>query len=124
MSEGVATAVNDTCNQWTIDEIASTLYRERKMPTIAMMRRRFRTGGYEGMINYLTAASLVRFIDKRYGRSRLRELWQSGGMGGVQRVLGVSVLTLEKAWRNEIGARRGVSSWSVMSRTIEAEGCE
>ena len=124
MSEGVATAVNETCNRWTIDEIAATLYRERRLPTIAMMRRRFRTGGYEGMINYLSAASLVRFVDNRYGRSKLRELWQSGGMSHVDQVLGVSALTIEKRWRDKVAAQRSSGTWTTMARTIEAEGCE
>ena len=124
MSEGVATAAAGRCNRWTIDQLAGALYRERQLPTISSMRRRFRTGGHEGTAYYLSAASLVLHIDREYGRDKVRELWRSGGMSNVNSVLGVTQLTLESEWRRSLSAQPRIGRWKDIARTIEAEGCE
>ena len=124
MSEGVATAAVGRCNKWEIDGIASALYRDRQLATIDEMRRRFRTGGTQGTINYLSAGSLVSFIDKTWGRDKLRELWQSRGMSGAQQVLGVSPLVIEQRWRDSVMREPPAASWHVISRSIAQSGCE
>ena len=124
MSEGVATAAVGGCRDWTLDAIAAALYRDRQLATIAEMRRRFRNGGTQGAIHYLSAGSLVEFIDRTWGRDKLRELWQSGGMGGAGRVLGVTPLALEQRWRSHVAEQTTPERWNAMRRQIAALGCE
>ena len=124
MSEGVATAAVGGCRDWTLDEIAAALYRDRQLATISEMRRRFRNGGTQGAIHYLSAGSLVEFIDRTWGRDKLRQLWQSGGMGGAERVLGVTPLTLEQRWRSHVAEQAGAVSWGVIRRRVATLGCE
>lgn len=124
MSEGVATAAAGGCREWTLDEIAAALYRDRQLPTISEMRRRFRTGGTRGTIHYLSAGSLVEFIDRTWGRDKVRQLWQSGGMGAAERVLGVTPLTLEQRWRSHVAEQAGEVSWGMIRRSVAALGCE
>ena len=124
MSEGVATAAAGGCNRWTIDELAGVLYRERELPTIAAMRRRFRTAGIMGAAYYLSAASLILHIDRTYGRDKVREMWQNGGMANVHRTLGITPLTLEREWRKHLSSQPIKGRWREMSRVIDSEGCE
>lgn len=124
MSEGAATAAVGGCRDWTLDEIAAALYRDRQLATISEMRRRFRNGGTQGAVHYLSAGSLVEFIDRTWGRVKLRELWQSGGMGGAERVLGVTPLTLEQRWRSHVAEQTAPEQWNAMRRQVAALGCE
>lgn len=124
MSEGVATAAVGGCRDWTLDAIAAALYRDRQLATISEMRRRFRNGGTQGTIHYLSAGSLVEFIDRTWGRDKVRQLWQSGGMGAAERVLGVTPLTLEQRWRSHVAQQAGEVSWGVIRRSVAALGCE
>jgi hypothetical protein len=124
LSEGVATAAAGHCRDWSIQGIASSLYRDRQLATIDDMRRRFRTGGTQGTVHYLSAGSLVLFIDETWGRDRLRELWQSKGMSGAQNVLGVSPLVVEQRWRRRVSSEPPAAPWSVISREVARTGCE
>ena len=124
MSEGVATAAVGKCHGWSIDEAAAAMYRARKLPTIAVMRRRFKTAGIEGAEHYLASASLILYIDREYGRAKVKELWQNRGLANAQQILGVSTLTLESQWRKTVASHRSPASWEVMSRAIDKEGCE
>ena len=124
LSEGVATAAAGRCNAWSIEGIASALYRDRQLATIDEMRRRFRTGGTQGTVHYLSAGSLVTFIDETWGRDRLRELWRSKGMSGAQNVLGVSPLVIEQRWRRRVSGEAPAAPWSVISREVARAGCE
>lgn len=124
LSEGVASLSAGGCRDWTIDQIGAALYHDRLLATIPEMRKQFRTGGIQGAVNYLSAASLVSFIDQTWGRDRLRELWRSGGMGGAQQVLGASPLAIERRWRMRVAGGRAPATWSAMSREIERYGCE
>ena len=124
MSEGVATAAVGGCRDWTLDEIAASLYRDRQLATITEMRQRFRNGGTQGAIHYLSAGSLVEYIDRTWGRDKLRQLWQSGGLGGVGPVLGVTPLALEQRWRSHVAEQAGTVSWRVIRRSVAALGCE
>lgn len=123
LSEGVATASAGRCRDWTIDEIAAALYRTRELATTTTLRRRFRTGGTEGVVHYLSAASLVLYVDETFGRAALKELWQSG-LAGVDRVLGVSALELERRWRAHVAHVEAPERWASIARAINRAGCE
>lgn len=124
MSEGVATAAVGGCRDWALDEVAAALYRHRQLATITEMRRRFRNGGTQGTIHYLSAGSLIEFIDRTWGRDKIRQLWRSGGMGGADRVLGVTPLALEERWRSHVAEQVAPQNWNVMRRQVAALGCE
>ena len=123
LSEGLATAAAGRCNAWGIDEIAAALYRDRQLATIAGMRRRFRTGGTQGAVHYISAGSLVQFIDRTWGRERLRHLWKSG-MAGARQSLGASSLAVEQRWRAHVSNQRPQAGWPSIARQIERTGCE
>jgi hypothetical protein len=124
LSEGLATAAVGGCNEWSLDEIAAALYRDRQLATISELRRRFRNGGREGAAHYVSAASLILFIDREFGRDRTRRLW-SQGLRSVTDVLGVSALTLEQRWRSAVSADSPAPvRWSAVAAEINREGCE
>jgi hypothetical protein len=57
---------------------------------------------------YAQSASVVRYLQNRYGNQRLRDLLMSYGdgadcNGGVQRVLGLSLSELEARWLASVG---------------------
>ncbi len=124
LSEGVATAAVRGCGPWTIAQAAASLYREGELATIADMRRRFATGGTRGAAHYLSAGSVVTFIDETWGRDRLRQLWQSGGLASSQAVLGISTLQLEQRWRAHVVREKPTARWAEMARQIARAGCE
>lgn len=124
MSEGIATAAVGGCRDWTLNEIAAALYRDRQLATIPEMRRRFRNGGTQGAIHYLSAGSLIEFIASMWGRDRLRELWRSGGMAGAERVLGITPLALEQRWRAHVARLTSGVRWRTIQREVAALGCE
>lgn len=124
LQEGVATAAVRGCHEWTLEEAAASLYREGELATIPDMRRRFKTGGTQGAAHYLSAGSLVTFIDEKWGRDRLRQLWQSGGLASAQSVLGLSTLQLEQRWRTHVVREKAPLRWRDMARQIARAGCE
>jgi hypothetical protein len=123
LSEGLATASAGGCAGWSIDELAAALYREKELATTAVLRRRFRTGGNQGIVHYISAGSLVLYIDQTFGRAKLKELWASG-LAGVERVLGVSALELERGWRDHVAVSEPPARWTSIVREINRGGCE
>jgi hypothetical protein len=124
MSEGIATAAAGGCLDWTIEEIAASLYRNRELATIGVLRRGFRTGGIQGIVHYVSAGSLLLYVDAVWGRDKLRELWRSGGLAASDRVLGMSPLELERRWRASIASVEPPAKWSIIAREINRRGCE
>jgi len=124
LSEGTATFAAGGCGVWTIDEIGSALYKEGRLATISELRRNFTLAGERGAANYLSAASLVSFVDSEFGRVKLREVWSSGGLENARQTLGIGVGALEQRWRRHLSRKSSPQSWKEMSKEIELRGCE
>jgi hypothetical protein len=122
LSEGVATASTGECRGWTIDEVAAALYREKQLATTTELRRRFRTGGNQGIVHYISAGSLVLYIDESFGRAKLKELWKSG-LAGADEILEITALELERRWRNHIALIVPPARWEKMRKEINLYGC-
>lgn len=124
LSEGTATFAAGSCGVWTIDQIGAALYKEGRLATISELRRNFTLAGDRGAVNYLSAASLVSFVDSEFGRAKLRELWTSGGLERARQTLGIGVGALEQRWRQHLSRKTSPQSWKEMSKEIELRGCE
>jgi hypothetical protein len=124
LSEGVATAASGGCRGYTFDDLAAALDRASRLASFEELRHRFTYAGEGGAEHYVEAASVVTYIDRVYGRKRLREFWASGGLGGVERSLGVDVTTLEMRWRTEIANHIAPPSWARIWSDIRVHGCE
>lgn len=73
---------------------------------------------------YLEAASLVAYVDRAFGRDRLRALWPVGGFRDIENRLGVDAATLERRWRADIAQRTASASWPTIWRATQSKGCE
>jgi hypothetical protein len=124
LSEGLATAAVPTCRGRSVEEIAATLNRERLLVPLESLRSAFTVKGEKGVVHYFEAASLVRYIDRVYGRTRLRALWSNGGLVRAPQTLGVDALTLERRWRDSIAHAKPRTTWPALWKEIRAFGCE
>jgi hypothetical protein len=120
----VATQAAGGCGGRAVDDVAAVLLREHMLPSVDTLRRAFDVRGRTGAAQYLASASLVGYVDRVYGRPRLRALW-SGGLRDVRRVLGVEADVLERDWRATLARRPAPAvSWAGLWTAIAARGCE
>jgi hypothetical protein len=89
LSEGVASVAGGQCRGWSFDDVAAALDRDHRPVPLDSLGD-FVFAGETGAAYYLESASVVSFIDRTYGRRRLREFWRTGGFGGIERSLGVT----------------------------------
>jgi hypothetical protein len=123
ISEGVATVAAGGCRGYRIDDVGAVLARDRRLVSIDSLRR-FVFAKEEGAISYLSAASLVSFIDRSFGRAALREFWRHGDFDGARKTLGVDAATLEARWRADAGSRIPRTTWRRLWPSIHSHGCE
>jgi hypothetical protein len=87
------------------------------------LRRAFSFGGEVGVVHYYEAASLVRYIDRTYGRKKLRAIWTSG-LDDSGRILGIAPDSLESKWRATLSNVAPKMSWPKWWARVKARGCE
>jgi hypothetical protein len=99
-AEGVATAAaGSACYGYDFDAIAGYRLRQGKLPGLrAMADNVFR---YDEATTHYSAASFVRFVERRYGPDGVRMLWHSGLARGAA-ALGTSLGRLEKEWHDTL----------------------
>jgi hypothetical protein len=89
MSEGVATLAAGGCGGYTIDAMVATLDHEKKLIPLETLWHHFDVRGEVGVIYYMEAASLFAFVDRAFGRQKLKEFWPVGrgkrGSGRIRR---------------------------------------
>ncbi|HEV7388476.1 MAG TPA: hypothetical protein VGN73_07695, partial [Gemmatimonadaceae bacterium] len=124
LSEGLATAAVPSCRGLSTEEMAAVLDRARLLVPLDTLRQDFTVAGEEGVVHYYQSASLVRYIDRVYGRDRLRALWAAGGLVNVTGILGIDAQTLERNWRASIARTPAHTSWPALWSEIRAFGCE
>ena len=110
LSEGLATASVPTCGGLPSEAVVAMLDRAGMLIPPETLRTNFTFSGDTGFVFYLESASLVRYIDKAYGREKLRAVWSKGGLANVRETLGVDGATLERNWRDAV-ARTPAPAW-------------
>lgn len=124
LSEGLATDAVQSCRGLTTDQIAAVLDRSQLLAPLDTLRQNFTNAAERGVMYYYQSASLVRYIDRVYGRGRLRALWSAGGLANVSGILGVDAPTLERNWRASIAQTKAPTTWPALWSEIRAFGCE
>ena len=124
LSEGVATLLAGGCAGYSIDEIVATLYREKRLASLETLWRRFDVHGEKGVMYYMQAASLFDFVDREFGRAKLRALWPIGAYANIRRRLGVDLATLERRWLADVARQKPGDSWAAIWSATKARGCE
>lgn len=124
LSEGMATASVPSCRGFSTEQIAAVLDRAGLLVPLDTLRQNFNIAGEQGVVHYYQSASLVRYIDRVYGRQRLRALWTAGGLISVAQILGVDAATLERNWRASIAREKAPTTWPALWSEIRAFGCE
>jgi hypothetical protein len=124
LSEGLATAAVPACRGLNADDVAAVLDRSHRLVPLDSLRQNFTTAGEEGVVHYYESASLVRYIDRVYGRKQLRALWSMGGLANVRPALGIDAATLERNWRASIARTPARTTWPALWGEIRAFGCE
>jgi hypothetical protein len=111
MSEGLATASVPTCGGLTPEVVIAMLDRAGMSIPLDTLRTKFTFAGDTGFVFYLEAAGLVRYVDRIYGRDKVRALWSNGGLANVRETLGVSRARLERDWRAAVAATPATPAW-------------
>lgn len=111
MSEGVATAAVPLCGGLSTGAVVSMLDRAGMLLPLETLRSNFSFAGDTGFVFYLQSADLVQFIDRTFGREKLRTVWSGDGLAGVRETLGVDRWTLERDWRAAVSAAPAPVAW-------------
>jgi hypothetical protein len=123
LSEGVASVAGGSCRGYGFAQVAAAMDHAGRLVPFDSVRHQFVFAGEQGAIDYLESASVVDYLDRTFGRAKLRALWTSG-LSDSPRLLGRTAPELEVAWREEIRKTRAPASWDVMWSAINAHGCE
>jgi hypothetical protein len=123
VSEGLGVLASD-CRGYDPDDIAKALDTVGKLRTFEEMRANFVVKGAVGVEYYMQAASMVSYIQRRFGLARLRQFWRDGGLSHAEQSLGLGVGALERDWRASLATRRASMPWSVFLSAVVAHGCE
>jgi hypothetical protein len=124
LSEGVATLLAGGCGGYSIDEIVATLNREHKLVPLETLWNHFDIHEERGVIFYMEAASLFEFVDRTFGRARLRAFWPIGAYANIKQRLGVDLPTLEKRWLADVARNKPRDSWAAIWSATKSRGCE
>jgi hypothetical protein len=123
MAEGIATLAVGSCQGQTIDQMVTAARMAGLVVPLDTLRAAFVTGREIGAVHALEAASLIHYIDRKYGRRKLRALW-TGGLAGIDRSLGVDLEALEMGWRASLSRITPEASWQRTWAKMDARGCE
>jgi hypothetical protein len=75
-------------------------------PLADMVNTQWNASQYPSTVIYPELGSFVKFLNKRYGAARLREIWK-GGAASLPRVLGKPLENLERDWRASLLPKAG-----------------
>ena len=117
MDEGVATVALGRCRGYPIDDLVAAVDRAGRLPAFDDLRFHFVERGEQEAIDYFTAASIIAYINRVYGRERVRALWRETNPG-------TEVEAFAPAWRAEITRHQTPASWNTIFPGIRAHGCE
>jgi hypothetical protein len=96
MIEGIAVYSDGWCRENSVDEIASYLLSENRLPTLHQLFDDYASLG-EIRAGF-SAASFIGFIHRTYGMSMVHRLWAEG-VKNLGEVLGSETNQIESAWK-------------------------
>jgi hypothetical protein len=100
INEGFATYSDDIWYGYKLHDLNKYLLQEKKLIPLEKLIENFR--GYADMVTYPQAGSFVKYLYEQYGVEKVKDLWKSGAVKDVKRVLGKDVATLEKEWHSKL----------------------
>lgn len=125
MSEGLATLAAGHCGRrYSIADIAAALDREQQLIPLDTLWHHFTYSAEVGAMRYIEGASLMEYIDRTYGRQRLRAFWPVDAFDHVHERLGVDRATLERRWRKDVARHEAPATWATIFAAISQYGCE
>ena len=126
LSEGLATSAAGRCggDKHTDDDIAAILLREHRLVPLDTLWNHFIYSAEVGAQYYLQSASLIQYVDRRFGHEKLRALWPVGAYRDIRKRLGVDLATLERDWRASLAARNPKGTWTEVFAELTRRGCE
>lgn len=100
LMEGLAVYADDEWHRYPLHNLSNFLRQQNKLIALEDLISDF--DEYDDMITYPQSASFVKFIYERYGREKLRELWQKGSAKNIRKAMGKEIEALETEWREHI----------------------
>ncbi len=117
--EGIATYAGGSCGGYGFHQLAASLASTGELlPMRALLDDFYRQ---PDLVSYLESGSIVQHLYETYGRTFMRDVWQSG-LEPVLRRDGRSLESLESEWRARI-ARADVNPEPVDWSRIRGKGC-
>lgn len=114
LSEGLAVYSDDNWRRYDLHALNKHLQHANQLVPLEQLLRSFHT--LPDMIRYPESGSLVKFLCERYGRQKLKQLWQAS-RADVRQVYGKSPSELETEWHDVISiADASGIQYSVKSR--------
>jgi hypothetical protein len=117
LREGLAQFADGRCGAYTNGDVALALNRRHGWIPFEDVINRFRQ--LPDLRGYLQAAAFVQYLHERFGPAALQPVW-SQAVGPDTRVAGVSLMQLEREWREGLRGKRVTEE--ELSR-IEEKGC-
>jgi hypothetical protein len=100
INEGLATYADDNWNGYKLHDLNKYLLQEKKLIPLEKLIEDF--SDYSAMITYPQAGSFVKYLYEQYGVEKVKDLWNSGTVKDLKRVLGKDIATLEKEWHSKL----------------------
>lgn len=125
LSEAVATGSVPECGGLPTATVVAMLDQAGMSIPLETLRTRFTFAGDTGFVFYLQSAGLAQFIEKTYGRDKLRAVWSNGGLAKVRETLGADLVTLERDWRATVAATPAPAwpGWPTWRAQLNRLGC-
>ncbi len=99
LSDGYAVFADNNWWGYDLHAISKYIYQKGKWISLTELTSNFNS--YSSLINYPEAGSLVKYIYEKYGPEKAKKFWEDG-ISKTDRILGISIETLEKEWIAEI----------------------
>ena len=124
LSEGVAMLTMPRCGGIHVDPMAAELIREGKYIPLETLWHSFDSKAEPGVRNYVEGASLLQYVDRRWGRAKLKAFWPIGAYKNTQQRLGVDLPTLERDWKASLAKEKPTVTWDAYFKDLTLHGCE
>jgi hypothetical protein len=95
VNEGFAVYADDQWQQYELHAVAKHLLAKNKLIPLAELIKHF--DKYSELNTYPECGSLVKFLYEKYGRDKVRQIWQQGP-GVIPSITGKKLNELEKEW--------------------------
>lgn len=98
--EGTAVACDKEWWGYELHNLANYLMEKKKLiPFVKMTKSNSSFKKENDLFSYPQSGSMILFIEQKYGRNKLKQLWKNGDF---QKSLGKSITEFENEWKQEI----------------------